>query len=81
MGAEAAAKIAEALGSEKLVIPMAGQRGAGGRRARAARMVEEGATERQVALACDMHGRTARRLRARMKAEGPELPLFSRKPD
>lgn len=79
VGPEAAAKIAEALGSEKRTIPMAHLRGEKGRRAAAAQMLAGGASEREAALACDIHTRTVRRVRKAVR-EG-DLPLFNRKED
>lgn len=75
VGADAAARIVEAFGAENYTIPMAHYRGQKGRRAQAARMLREGATQNAAAQACDVHVRTVRRVkRALSEAEG--LPLF-----
>ncbi|MDZ4370211.1 MAG: helix-turn-helix domain-containing protein [Phenylobacterium sp.] len=77
VGAAAAAKIVEGLGSEKYIIPMAHLRGQKGRRAQAAAMLREGKSHNEVAKACDMHERTARRVTEKLKREaGEPLPLF-----
>lgn len=73
VGPEAAKAIAKALGAEKFTIPMAHLRGQKGRRAAAARLLERGASSKGAALACDIHERTARRIRNKSKAQ---LPLF-----
>lgn len=69
VGQVAATKIAKAVGAGKATIPMATARGARARRANAARMLANGATETQTALACDIHARTARRIRAKVAAD------------
>lgn len=74
VGLPAARKIVKALHAGKMTIPMATARGARARRANAARMLAKGATETQTALACDIHARTARRIRAKVKTGS--LPLF-----
>lgn len=74
LGLHAARRIVKALGTGKATIPMATARGARARRANAARMLAEGATETQTALACDIHARTARRIRAKVRTGS--LPLF-----
>ncbi len=73
VGEEAAAKIVDALGPEKVTVPMAHLRGQKGRRAAAAKMLASGASANAVAQACDIHERTARRVRERLKSD---LPLF-----
>lgn len=78
VGAEAAKKIATELGAEKYTIPMAHLRGQRARRAQAAEMLVGGATLNEVAKACDVHERTARRVKALLKEE-PELPLFAKR--
>ena len=60
-----------------LTIPMANVRGAGARRAQVARLLQSDQTIRQAALAGDVHERTAKRIRARLKAQ-PDLPLFQK---
>lgn len=75
VGDEAARKIAAALGPEKVTIPMAHLRGQRGRREAAAQMMREGATAAQAAQACDVHERTAWRVKARPKTS-ETLPMF-----
>lgn len=75
VGAEAARQIVAVLGPEKYTIPMAHLRGQKGRQAVAAAMLAQNASSNAVAKACDMHERTARRIRERMKKAAP-LPLF-----
>lgn len=73
VGAEAAVAIVAALGSEKIVVPMAHLKGQRGRREAAARMLSEGASASVVAGAVDVHERTV----FRVKASGTKsLPLF-----
>jgi hypothetical protein len=74
VGPDAARAIAAALGSERRTIPMAHLRGEKGRRAAAAQMLAGGASERETALAVDVHTRTVRRIRAAVKSG--TLPLF-----
>lgn len=68
VGTQAAVQIVEALGSAKITVPMANLRGAGGRRAAAARMLASGAPISQAADAADVHERTVFRVKAAMKA-------------
>lgn len=60
---------------ERVVVPMATARGQKGRRANAAAMAAAKATTRQIALACDMHMRTAKRVKKAVK-QGARLDLF-----
>ena len=76
VGDEAAAKIAELLGPEKYTIPMASVRGRAARQAALAKAMAEGTSSNAAALQHDVHERTARRARKKMK-EGPG-PLFER---
>lgn len=76
VGADAAKAIVRELGPEKYTIPMAHLRGQRGRRAQAAQMLKNGASGNEVAKACDIHERTARRVREKLKEEG-EMPLFA----
>jgi hypothetical protein len=79
VGPEAARKIVAILGAEKVSIPMANLRGQRGRQAAAAEMLTKGASHSQVALAVDVHMRTVRRVREKMRdAEDKGLPLFDR---
>ena len=63
VGPEAARKIVDAMGAEKIVIPMAHLRGQAGRRAAVARMLDSGATVSQAATAADVHERTVFRVK------------------
>lgn len=71
VGLDQAKAIVEAMGPEKITVPMAGMRGARGRREHAARLMRDGASSTQAALACDIHERTARRIRQRPQAPAP----------
>ena len=73
VGDEAAALIAEALGPEKVTIPMAHLRGQAGRRRAAAKMLAADVPVAKVAAACDIHERTAWRVKAKPASK---LPLF-----
>lgn len=75
VGPEAAKAIVAELGAEKYTIPMAHLRGQKGRRAVAARLLAQGASSAQTSLACDIHERTARRIR---KKSQEKAPLFDR---
>jgi hypothetical protein len=75
VGADAAKAIAAELGGEKYTIPMAHIRGQKGRRAQAAKMLADGASANDAAKACDIHERTARRVREKLKHKR-DLPLF-----
>ncbi|SUZ33957.1 hypothetical protein ROE7235_03738 [Roseibaca ekhonensis] len=79
VGEDAAAKLAEAIGPGKIVLPCAHLRGQFARREEAKAMLRDGASLQQVALACDMHTRTVSRLRAEIEAEAgsrqPKLPF------
>lgn len=71
VGHAEARAIVEALGHTKITVPMANLRGARGRREAAARMLREGASAARAALACDVHERTAWRIKARTPAPAP----------
>lgn len=75
VGDEAAAKIAELLGPQKFTIPMANVRGRAARQAAVARALAGDTSASKAALLNDVHERTARRIRKKMKAPGA-LPLF-----
>lgn len=86
VGDEAAVKIVKAMGRDKRTIPMAGLRGAGGRRAAAARLMAPvcdgglGKSAAEAARLTDVHERTARRARKRPAASaGPLLDLMGKK--
>lgn len=74
VGAQAAAQIVEAMGAAKITVPMANLRGAGGRRAAAARMLASGAPISHVAQAADVHERTAFRVKAALGSATPMFP-------
>ncbi|MFN3513439.1 MAG: hypothetical protein ACK41C_10360 [Phenylobacterium sp.] len=74
VGQAAAAKIVQRLGRGKVTVPMANLRGQKGRRAAAAALLAKGASARQVALATDMHTRSAFRVKAATKK--PKGDLF-----
>jgi hypothetical protein len=77
VGLDAAQKIVGQFGRETYTIPMAHLRGQKGRQAAAAKMLASGANASEVARACDVHERTARRVRKRMaQAKQAGLPLF-----
>lgn len=79
VGHEAAVKIVKALGRDKRTIPMAGLRGAGGRRAAAARLMNQGKSAAETARLVDVHERTARRVRQRpAPASLPLLDLLKK---
>jgi hypothetical protein len=69
VGEDAAAKIVQALGPGKVLLPCAHMRGQFARRAEARAMLRAGQSLQQVALACDMHTRTVSRLRAEIEHE------------
>lgn len=73
VGDAAARKIAEALGAEKVTIPMAHLRGQRGRREAAAQLLRAGRTVTEVAQACDVHERTVWRVK---NPSEKTLPLF-----
>lgn len=76
VGDEAARAIVDAMGSEKITIPMAHIKGQAGRREMAARLLAEGHSVAQVAARTDVHERTAWRVRAKLK-DDRQLPLFA----
>lgn len=67
VGQAAADKIVKAFGNGKVLVPMATARGQRGRREAAARMLADEKTQTEVALACDIHERTARRILERAR--------------
>ncbi len=69
IGEEAAARVVDALGPGKVLLPCGNLRGQFARREDARRMLRAGASLQQVALSCDMHTRTVSRLRAEIEAE------------
>lgn len=76
IGQEAAdAIVKEWAAGYTLLIPMAHLRGAGARRAELARLIEEKRPVRDVALAGEVHERTVKRMRAKLRSQD-DLPLF-----
>lgn len=76
IGDAAAVALVEAFGKgEKLTVPMAHLRGQRGRQAALARMMDAGLSNAKAAQAADVHERTARRQRRRLREAAP-LPLF-----
>lgn len=67
VGLPAAVKLREHFGPGPLRLPTGSARGAGARRARAMQMLREGATTREVAMACDLHTRTVENYSAQMQ--------------
>lgn len=79
VGPEAARKIVEILGAEKVTIPMANLRGQRGRQVAAAQMLAKGAHITETALTVDVHERTVRRVREKMEKDAVSgMPLFDR---
>lgn len=70
VGLDAARKIVQKLGRGRVMVPMANLRGQRARRAAATRMFAGGASARDVALACDIHERTAWRAKTPPKPKG-----------
>lgn len=79
LGQTAATALVARVGGGEVMVPMAHGRGQKGRQAAAAMMISKGAKVREVALACDIHERTAWRVKRRMDgAIDPDQPdLFS----
>ena len=74
VGQAAADKIVKAFGNGKVLVPMATARGQRGRREAAARMLAAGRTQTEVALACDIHERTTRRVLERARTAKARNP-------
>lgn len=72
VGPEAAAAIVKKVGGGRVTIPMANARGQRARWAVAAQRLAQGATTNEAAAAADVHERTVRRLRARMRKKRSE---------
>lgn len=75
IGLPAAEKLFAALGPGKITLPCGHLRGARARRADAMRMLRDGASLQEVALACDMHTRTVSQYRAKLEAEAGKRQL------
>lgn len=80
VGQEAAKAIVKALGGSggRVVVPMATARGQRGRRAKAAEMLAHGASVREVVQVCDIHNRTAWRIKAPPKKDPKARDLFEK---
>lgn len=70
IGDEAASLLRDEFGAGNVVLPMGPGRGVAARRARAKRMLAQGASVREVALACDLHTRTVEYYKAGMRDDG-----------
>lgn len=75
IGIEAAVTLIDHLGPGKIMLPCSQMRGASARRGTAKRMLREGASIAQVALACDLHSRTVSNYRAEIEKEAGERQL------
>ncbi len=75
VGLEAARRIAEHFGTDDKVVPMGYFRGRGARMARMARLIEQGASNNEIAAACEVHMRTVQRLHRKIENQD-QLPLF-----
>lgn len=76
MGGGDAAHLLLEFGACKLMLPMGGARGRGGRKNAAKAMLAEGASASEVALKLDLHERTVRRHRAEMRDDDQlDLPF------
>ncbi len=73
VGHDAALAIVRELGHGKVLIPMATMRGQKGRQAAAAELMAKGVSAQRAALTCDVHSRTAWRIRAKAKKAGTLL--------
>lgn len=69
VGVHAAEKLIREIGPGRIVLPLGNMRGTKARKAAAKRMLRQGASVNQVALACDMHGRTVQNYRAEIEDE------------
>jgi DNA-binding NarL/FixJ family response regulator len=69
IGIEAATQLIAVFGHGKITLPCADARGMKRRRAEAIRMLRDGASLQEVALACDLHTRTVSLYRAQIEEE------------
>lgn len=79
IGDEATKALIYEIGPGRYVLPVSHMRGTGGRKRRAIAMLREGRSNREVALACDLHTRTVTNYRAELAAgdaEDDQLPLL-----
>lgn len=76
VGVEAAAAIVAAIGPVKVTIPMAHLRGTRARRAAVAKLLADGMSNAKAAETCDVHERTARRVREAMRGHNSAPSLF-----
>lgn len=70
IGESAAEQLIDFYGTGPLLLPCAHLRGAGGRRARAARMLRNGASLSETAMACDISSRSATNYRRALRDAG-----------
>lgn len=68
IGLHATERLIHSIGYGKVTLPCGYMRGAKARRAEAKRMLLQGASISQVALACDLHSRTVSNYRAELEA-------------
>ncbi len=69
IGMEAANAIIRTIGHGKITLPCGSMRGVGRRRTEAKEMLRQGSSLQQVALACDIHTRTASNYRRQIEVE------------
>lgn len=69
IGVHATEKLIREIGPGRINLPCGHMRGARARKAEAKRMLRQGASVSQVALACDMHSRTVQNYRAEIADE------------
>lgn len=79
LGIETVKKLYAVFGNQKLSLPLGPNRGQAGRRAHAARLIEQGWSVTEAARQADMHERTAWNIKAEMR-EGAG-PLFDALPE
>ena len=75
IGVEGAEALLDAFGAGRLRLPMGGARGIAGRRERAMAMLAGGATNRETAIACDLHIHTVETYRARLRDDAASAQL------
>jgi len=75
LGQELAERLVAEIGAGHLEIPYGPMGGAAGRRARMAKLLEQGVSAAKVARFVDVHARTVERTRAKLRRK--PLPLFA----
>ena len=78
VGEEVARKLVIRVGAGRFMVPMSTARGQRGRAAAAAELIAKGVPLHDVALACDIHLRTAERIKASV-TQGAQQPDLFRK--